>query len=44
MDAQISHTAPAEPLVTLENAGLNRGGRWLVRGIDLTVHRGEAVT
>jgi len=44
MDVQISHTAPAEPLVTLENAGLNRGGRWLVRGIDLTVHRGEAVT
>ncbi len=31
-------------LVTLENAGLNRGGRWLVRGVDLTVHRGEVVT
>lgn len=33
-----------QPLVTLENAGLNRGGRWLVRGVDLAVHRGEVVT
>ena len=32
------------PLVSLENAGLNRNGRWLVRGIDLTVHSGEVVT
>jgi zinc transport system ATP-binding protein len=31
-------------LVTLENAGLNRGGRWLVRGVDLAVQRGEVVT
>lgn len=31
-------------LVTLENVGLNRGDRWLVRGIDLAVHRGESVT
>lgn len=31
-------------LVTLQNAGLNRGGRWLVRGIDLSVRRGEVVT
>lgn len=44
MDAQTPHPAPAAPLVTLENAGLNRGGRWLVRGIDLVVHRGEVVT
>lgn len=44
MDAQLTHPAPAAPLVTLENAGLNRGGRWLVRGIDLAVHRGEVVT
>tara|TARA_R110002110_G_scaffold415612_2_gene651783 strand:- start:238143 stop:238982 length:840 start_codon:yes stop_codon:yes gene_type:complete len=34
----------AETLMTLENAGLNRGGVWLVRGIDLTVRRGEVVT
>lgn len=33
-----------QTLVTLENAGLNRGGRWLVRGIDLEVRRGEVVT
>lgn len=33
-----------QPLVTLENAGLNRGDRWLVRGVDLTVHRGEVIT
>ena len=32
------------PLVTLQNAGLNRGGRWLVRGIDLAVRRSEVVT
>ena len=31
-------------LLTLENVGLNRGGRWLVRGVDLTVRRGESVT
>jgi zinc transport system ATP-binding protein len=33
-----------QPLITLENAGLNRGGRWLVRGVDLAVHSGEVVT
>ena len=31
-------------LLTLENVGLNRSGRWLVRGVDLTVDRGESVT
>lgn len=31
-------------LVTLENAGIFRGGRWLVRGVDLSVGRGEIVT
>ncbi len=35
-------TSPA--LVTLENAGLRRSGRWLVRGVDLIVRRGEIVT
>lgn len=33
-----------ETLVTLENAGVSRGGGWLVRGVDLTVRRGEVVT
>ncbi|MCA1300134.1 ATP-binding cassette domain-containing protein [Stappia indica] len=36
--------AGAPPLVRLENAGLYRDGRWLVRGVDLTVARGEIVT
>jgi zinc transport system ATP-binding protein len=33
-----------EPLVTLKGAGLQRGGRWLVRGVDLAVRPGEIVT
>ncbi len=35
---------PAETLVTLENAGLERTGRWLVRGVDLNVRKGEIIT
>ena len=31
-------------LVALEGAGIHRGGRWLVRGIDLVVRAGEIVT
>ena len=31
-------------LVELTNAGINVGGRWLVRGVDLTIDRGEIVT
>ena len=34
----------AEPLVRLDNAGLRRDGRWLVRGVDLQVAPGEIVT
>ncbi|XAZ21905.1 metal ABC transporter ATP-binding protein [Sinorhizobium sp. B11] len=34
----------AEPLVSLENVGIRRGGRWLVRGVDFSVSRGEIVT
>ncbi len=33
-----------EALISLKKAGLRRSGRWLVRGVDLTVHRGEIVT
>lgn len=33
-----------EPLVTLENTGILRTGRWLVRGVSLTVNPGEIVT
>lgn len=34
----------AEPLVSLDNAGLLRAGRWLVRGVSLTIEPGEIVT
>ena len=34
----------SEPLVSLDNAGLERAGHWLVRGVDLSVRRGEIVT
>jgi ABC-type Mn/Zn transport systems, ATPase component len=32
------------PLVTLENAGVRRDERWLVRGVDFSVSPGEIVT
>ncbi|WP_265515978.1 metal ABC transporter ATP-binding protein [Nitratireductor luteus] len=35
---------PAEVLVEMHNAGIHRARRWLVRGVDLTVRRGEIVT
>jgi zinc transport system ATP-binding protein len=31
-------------LVSLANAGLLRDGRWLVRGVDFSIRRGEVVT
>lgn len=31
-------------LVEMRNAGIRRDGRWLVRGVDLSVRRGEIVT
>lgn len=31
-------------LVEMKNAGVRRGGRWLVHGVDLAVRRGEIVT
>lgn len=35
---------PKETLITLSNAGVARGGRALVSGVDLTIGRGEIVT
>lgn len=32
------------PLVSLKNAGVYRGNRWLVRGVDLSIASGEIVT
>lgn len=42
--AQKNREKPAETLVSLENAGIRRDGRWLVRGVDFTISRGEVVT
>jgi zinc transport system ATP-binding protein len=36
--------ATQTPLISLTNAGLHRDGRWLVRGISLTVRPAEIVT
>ncbi|WPZ14950.1 metal ABC transporter ATP-binding protein [Nitratireductor rhodophyticola] len=36
--------ASGDMLVEMHNAGVSRGGRWLVRGVDLSVRRGEIVT
>ena len=33
-----------EQLVSLVNVGVYREGRWLVRGVDLSINRGEVVT
>ena len=34
----------AKPLVSLDQAGVYRAGRWLVRGVSLTIEPGEIVT
>jgi zinc transport system ATP-binding protein len=34
----------SEPLAVLSGAGVYRGGRWLVRGVDLSIRPGEIVT
>jgi len=36
--------APREVIACMQGAGIRRDGRWLVEGIDLTIHRGEIVT
>ena len=33
-----------DPLLSLENAGIFRSGRWLVRGVSMTIDPGEIVT
>ncbi len=37
-------TPTAKPLIALNGAGVFRAGRWLVRGVDLSVSKGEIVT
>lgn len=40
-----SFTAPKrEPIVRLNGIGVNREDRWLVRGVDMSIARGEIVT
>jgi zinc transport system ATP-binding protein len=39
-----SNVQPRPALVTLVAAGVRRQGRWLVRGVDLSISRGEIVT
>jgi zinc transport system ATP-binding protein len=34
----------AQILVSLKNAGLNKSGQWVVRGVDMAVQAGEIVT
>jgi zinc transport system ATP-binding protein len=38
------HSSARENLVSLQDVGVNRDGRWLVRGVDFSVSRGEIVT
>jgi zinc transport system ATP-binding protein len=33
-----------DALVALDNAGIHRSGRWLVRGVSFSVDKGEIVT
>ena len=40
----LQRAAEKEKLVGLDNAGANRGGRWLVRGVSFEINRGEIVT
>jgi zinc transport system ATP-binding protein len=39
-----SVNSEAQPLVSLADVGIQRNGRWLVRGVDFSVSRGEIVT
>ncbi len=43
-DETARSASAAEPLVSLAGVGIARAGRWLVRGVDLTVAPGEIVT
>jgi zinc transport system ATP-binding protein len=38
------HKPDQAPLVSLNNAGIRRNGRWLVRGVEFSISRGEIVT
>ncbi|WP_449288613.1 ATP-binding cassette domain-containing protein [Marinibaculum pumilum] len=42
--AHMPEAAPADMLAGIEGLGVHRGGRWLVRHVDLWVRRGEIVS
>lgn len=44
MTAEIERLETDRTLITLQRASARSGNRWLVRGVDLTVRRGEIVT
>lgn len=44
MQTAASERQKGDELVTLVGAGIRRNSRWLVRGVDLSIHRGEIVT
>ena len=45
LEARVAETrADRETLVTVRGAGVRRGDRWLVEGVDLDLRRGEIVT
>lgn len=39
-----SMATPQTPLIELKQAGIQKSGRWLVRGVDLSICNGEIVT
>lgn len=41
---EVRSATAEEPLVEAKGLGVRRGGLWLVRGVDLTIHPGEIVT
>jgi zinc transport system ATP-binding protein len=44
MSNRVATMAGDDQLVSLDGAGIRRDGRWLVRGVDLSILRGEVVT
>ncbi len=43
-DAKVAGIASQAPLIEAKGLGVWRGGRWLVRGVDLAIRPGEIVT
>lgn len=44
MMTRVTMATDNDPLIKLERAGLERDGRWLVRGVNLIINKGEIVT